>query len=78
LRRGGFGIYFGRLHASADIWATSDEKILVRFSHAGYRHYFRVTLRGKANAATVDQEQLEHYLHAELHDWFVDVRSDAF
>lgn len=78
LGRGGFGIYFGGLHAIADIWATPDDEIFVRFSHACYKHYFRIRLPRRLSASTVDYDLLEEYLHDELYDWFDGARYDEF
>jgi len=70
LERSGFGIYFGHLHACADVWVTPHEQILVRFSHACYKHYFRVVLPRGVMASQLDFGDLEDYLHPELYDWF--------
>lgn len=76
LERLGLGVYLGHLHASADIWATQDEQIVVRFSHAGYKNYFRLVLPRNVTASQVDFNSLDDYLHEELYDWFVEARSD--
>ena len=78
LERTGLGIYIGRLRASADIWAAPDEQILVRFSHACYKHYFRVILPCGITASQVDFDSLDDYLHDELYDWFDSARCDDF
>ena len=78
LGRGGLGIYFGHLHANADIWATPDDRILVRFSHACYKHYFHIVLPRGASASTVNYDRLEDYIHDELFDWFDGARYDDF
>lgn len=78
LERSGLGIYFGHLHAAADIWATSDEQILVRFSHACYKHHFRVVLPPRVFASNLDFNSLEDYLFDELYEWFDGARYGDF
>lgn len=63
--------------ASADIWATPDDRIFVRFSYASHtKDYFQIILPRGVTASNVNFDNFLNYLGEELANWFYDARYD--
>jgi hypothetical protein len=74
----GCGASVGRLHAHVDIWINPDMQLLIRFSHAGYKHYFRVRLPRRVTPARLQPQDLCDYLAEELYEWLDAARLGDF